>query len=328
MIRTELTRSWGLRCPLVQAPMAGVSGGRLAGAVSAAGGLGMIGVGGTSSAEWVAEQAALARESGAPFGFGLLGWALPERPEMLDVVLRERPFAVALSFADPAPYVERMHAAGTRVLTQVQDLATARQAVRAGVDALVAQGTEAGGHTGSVATLPLLQLLLETEETARLPVLAAGGIATGRAIAGVLAMGADGAWIGTRFAASTEAMGSDAAKLAILHATETQTIHTHVFDILQGADWPDEFPGRALQNKLSLRWHGRETELQSRLSEVRAELEEARRRDDYAVAHVYAGQAVGLVNDILPAAELVQRLCAEAEDRLARTARLLSAGDS
>src|SRR5262245_47988200 len=148
MLSTAWTRAWGLRHPLVLAPMAGVAGGALAGAVSSTGALGMIGIASSTPADWIAGQAALARPHG-PFGLGLMSWAVERRPALLDAVLAERPFAVALSFGDPAPYVARVHAAGARVVSQVQDVATARQAVAAGVDALVAQGTDAGGHTGA-----------------------------------------------------------------------------------------------------------------------------------------------------------------------------------
>jgi nitronate monooxygenase len=326
MFSTELTRSWGLRHPLVQAPMAGVAGGALAGAVSATGALGMIGISAETPADWIAAQAALARPHG-PFGLGLMTWAVARRPELLDAVLAERPFAVALSFGDPAPYVERVRAAGARLLCQVQDVATARQALAAGVDALVAQGTEAGGHTGAVGTLPLLQLVLEIGDAADLPVLAAGGIATGRGIAGVLAMGAAGAWVGTRFAATAEALGTDGAKQAILHADERQTVLTHVFDIVQGVPWPDEFPGRALRNAFTDRWHGREVALEAQLGEVRPAFDAARRREDYSEAHIYAGQAVGLVHELPSAATLVQRLLDEAAATLARSPALLTGPD-
>jgi nitronate monooxygenase len=301
-----------------------VAGGALAGAVSASGALGMIGVGSETPADWIAAQAAIARPHG-PFGLGLMVWAVERRPALLDAVLAERPFAVSLSFGDPAPYAERVHAAGARLVCQVQDAATARQAVAAGADALVAQGTDAGGHTGSVGTLPLLQLVLEIGDAAGVPVVAAGGIATGRGIAGVLAMGAAGAWIGTRFAATVEALGSERAKQAILQADERQTIHTHVFDVVQELPWPDEFPGRALQNAFTARWHGREDALRAQLPAVRPAFEEARRREDYAEMYLYAGQAVGLVHEVPPAADLVYRLAVEAMAQLGRCAVLLTA---
>src|SRR5204863_620774 len=128
---------------------------------------------------------ALAKGRGR-FGVGLMCWALEGRPELLDAVLETGPNLVALSFGDPAPWVERVRAAGARVVSQVQDSASAREALDAGVDAIVAQGTEAGGHTGGVSTLPLLQIVLELAPERHVPVLAAGGIATGHGVAAVI----------------------------------------------------------------------------------------------------------------------------------------------
>jgi nitronate monooxygenase len=312
MLSTELTRTFGLRYPIVSAPMANWSGGVLAGAVSAGGGLGMIGVGGSTPEAWISEQANLARPRG-PFGVGLLIWALERRPELLDAVLDARPSAVSLHAGDPTPYVARIKEAGARVFCQVNNGDSAERAAEAGVDFLVAQGTDAGGHTGSVGTAPLLQRVLEVGEAAGLPVLAAGGLATGRAVAGVLAIGAAGAWMGTRFCATVESTGAEGAKRRILEADETQTILTRVFDIVQGFPWPVEFPGRAISNAFSERWHGREEELGAERTAVRAGFEEAQRRGDYSEANVYAGQAAGLVRDLPPAGELVGRLSAEAE---------------
>jgi nitronate monooxygenase len=324
MLVTEITRTWNLQHPLVSAPMAGVAGGALAGAVSAAGALGMIGVGSATPLDWIATEAAVARARG-PFGIGLMCWAIERRPELLDAVLAERPFAISLAFGDFAPYVERARAAGVPVIGMVQDVATAERAIAAGVAALVAQGTDAGGHTGAVGTLPLLQLVLPLGERAGLPVLAAGGIGTGRAMAGALAMGAAGVWVGTRFAATREAMGTDAAKAAMLRAGATETVLNHVFDVVQRLPWPDEFPGRALQNAFTARWHGREAALQADLDAVSERFEAARRRDDYSEAYVYAGQAVGLVQEIPRAGDLVARLAAEAEEHLRRCAGLVAA---
>ena len=201
---------------------------------------------------------------------------------------------------------------------------SAVRAAEAGADFLVAQGTDAGGHTGSVGTLLLLQRVLEVGEVSGLPVLAAGGLATGRAVAGVLAMGAAGAWVGTRFCATVESSGTEGAKQCILKADETQTIHTHVFDIVQDFPWPEEFPGRAISNTFSERWHGREEELLAGLATIRTDFEEAQRSGDYSKANVYAGQAVGLVRDLPSAGELVERLSAGAEACLSeRCAALL-----
>ena len=323
MISTPLTRLFGIRHPIVSAPMAGWSGGDLAGAVGEAGGLGMIGVGSSTPTGWVRDQANKVRERG-PFGIGLMGWALEARPELLEATLAEKPAAVSISFGDPAPYAEEVREAGALLMSQVQDAEKAERAVEAGVDVLVAQGTDAGGHTGSVGTMPLLQRVLEIGDAAGKPVLAAGGIATGRGIAGVLAMGAAGAWIGTRFCATRESIGRDKAKQRILEARETGTVHTRVFDLTQSIPWPEEFPGRALRNDFTARWHGREEDLQTQRSSAAMELREASETDDFSGAFVYAGQAVGLVHDLPPAGQLVERLAAEAEERLEACPSLLS----
>lgn len=326
MLSTELTRTFGLEHPIVSAPMANWSGGELAGAVSAGGGLGMIGVGSSTAEGWIAEQANLARPHG-PFGIGLLIWALETRPELLDAALGAQPSAISVHAGDPTPYVARIKEAGARVFCQVNNGDSAERAAEAGVDFLVAQGTDAGGHTGRVGTMPLLQKVLEVGEVAGLPVLAAGGLATGRAVAGVLAMGAAGAWVGTRFCATVESMGTEGAKRRILEADETHTVHTHVFDIVQGFPWPEEFPGRALNNAFSERWHGREQELDAQLAEARAGFKEAQKRGDYSEAMVYAGQAAGLVRDLPPARDLVERLSVEAEASLSERCRALLGGD-
>src|ERR687897_359727 len=144
MLSTELTRTFGLKHPIVSAPMANWSGGVLAGAVSAGGGLGMIGVGSATPEAWIAEQANLARPHG-PFGIGLLIWALESRPELLDAALGPQPSAVSVHAGDPTPYVARIKEAGAKVFCQVNNGNSAVRAAEAGVDFLVAQGTAGGG---------------------------------------------------------------------------------------------------------------------------------------------------------------------------------------
>jgi nitronate monooxygenase len=308
---TPLCDRLGVRHPILQAPMAGAAHGALAAAVTRAGGLGMIGVHGSADAAWLDAQAELARAAG-PFGMGLLLWRMQDDDAQFEAVLATRPTLVSLSFGDPGPFASRVHDAGSLLAVQVQDRDAAEVALDAGADVLVAQGTEAGGHTGRVATLPLLQQVLPLAETAKVPVVAAGGIATGRAVAGVLAMGADGVWIGTRFAATREGAFPAGAKARIVEADATDTVLTHVFDRIQDAAWPDPFPGRALRNRLTDRWHGREDELEAHLDEVRGQHRDAVARDDREVAHVYAGQASGLIDDLPTADEVVRHLVDDA----------------
>ena len=178
MLDTWLTRELGLRLPIVGAPMGGRAGGVLAGAVSKAGGLGMLGAARYTTPDWIAQESAVAREAGGgPFGIGLQTWSLPENPAMVDAAIEAGPAMIALSFGDPAPYAARIRDAGIVTMSQINTIDDLRLAEQAGIDVIVAQGTEAGGHTGRVATLPLLQEILDATD---LPVLAAGGIATGR----------------------------------------------------------------------------------------------------------------------------------------------------
>jgi nitronate monooxygenase len=313
VLRTALTRAWGLRHPIVQAPMARVSGGELAGAVAAAGGLGMVGVGSATETDWIARQGDIVRGRGR-FGFGLMSWALEERPELLDAVLEAQPNVVALSFGDPAPWVGRVREAGARVVSQVQDSESAREALAAGVDALVAQGTEAGGHTGGVGTLPLLQVVVELARERHVPVLAAGGIARGGGVAAVIAAGAAGAWIGTRFAATHEALRDEAAKRRLVEASESDTVLTSVYDIAQEIPWPPRFPGRALRTAFTDRWQGHEEELRAGREAAAADLGK----------FDYAGQGVGSIHEIQSAGDLVEHLAREAESALAEAYRQTS----
>ncbi|AQZ61243.1 Enoyl-[acyl-carrier-protein] reductase [FMN] [[Actinomadura] parvosata subsp. kistnae] len=292
MPRTWLTDRFGLDVPLVGAPMAGVADGRLAAAVSAAGALGMFGVPAAAPAPWITEQAAVAAAGGRPYGIGLMAWALAGNPAQLDAVLEARPALVSVSFGDFAPYVEPLRRAGITVAVQAGTTREAKEAERAGADVVVARGGEGGGHgRDEVATLPLLQSVLEE---VRVPVLAAGGIATARGLAAVLAAGAQGGWAGTAFLGCAETTLPAAARARVLAADETGTAYGRVFDVAQRLAWPPEFGGRGLRNAFFERWHGREDELAGDET-AQAELETARASGDFDTAYVYAGQAVGMV---------------------------------
>ena len=290
--------------------MAGVAGGELAAAVSAAGGLGMVGWG-AGPADELRGHVQTAAESGAPFGVGLLAWTLPlQGEEVVDIALEAGPALVSISYGDYGRQVDKVKAAGALFATQVGSMADLRQAVDLGVDVIVVRGGEGGGHGRDlVATLPLLQAVLDEVD---LPVLAAGGIATARGVAAVLAAGAAAAWVGTAFTACTEALTKPLARESLVAAGLDDTIYTTVLDIGRGHPWPEGFGGRAIRNAYAQQWHGREAEL--RANPVRSE-----------EPVVWAGQAVGLVRGQRSAADVVAEL-AGAERLLAEVCGRVTGG--
>lgn len=312
MIDTALTRMFGLRHPIVLGPMGGVAGGRLAAAVSNAGGLGLVG-GGYGDPEWLRAELSLAAASArAPWGVGLITWAA--NPELVALALTYRPHAFMLSFGDPLSYVAAIKTAGCKLICQVQDLDTARQARDAGADLIVAQGTEGGGHGGVRATLPLVPAVVDA--VAPIPVVAAGGIADGRGLAAALMLGAHGALIGTRFYACTEALGHAHAKQRIAEANGGQTSRTRVFDVVRGYDWPGGYTGRAIVNRFMRRWHGQEDALTTNAHAERAAFYKAAQDGDVDTAMVWAGEAVDLIERVEDAATLVERIAQGAEAQL------------
>ena len=155
--------------------------------------------------------------------------------------------------------------------------------------------------------------------------LAAGGIADGRGIAAALMLGADGALLGTRFWATQEALIHPSAKARVVAATGDETVRTRVYDIARHRDWPPEYTGRLMRNAFIDTWHGREDELRALKDEHRKVVEEADRSGDYDVANVTVGEAIGLIHDLPPAGELVDRLAAETKSRLAGVAQTVGA---
>ena len=318
-IKTALTERFGLEYPIVLAPMGNVSGGRLAAAVSNAGGLGLVG-GGYGDRDWMHRELSLARvEATRPWGIGIITWCATN--ETVEFALRYEPDVFMLSFGDPQPYVPAIKAAGCALLCQVQDVEDARAAKAAGADVIIAQGTEAGGHGARRATLPLVPAVVDA--VAPTPVLVAGGIVDGRGLAAALMLGAQGVLMGTRFYAATESLGHQRAKERIVAARGSDTRRTRVFDVVRQHPWPEPYTGRALGNAFLERWDGREDDLTAALDTEIPAFRAATREGDFDTAMVWAGEGVDLISDVAPAAQLVRHIGAEAEACLQHGGELL-----
>jgi nitronate monooxygenase len=315
-IRTSLTKQLGISHPILLAPMDVVSDARLTAAVSAAGGLGILG-GGYGEEQWLTRELDLLASFQARFGVGFITWSMAKQPKLLDLALERGPAAVMLSFGDPGPFVGRIKRADALVICQVQSLALAKEAAAAGADILVAQGTEAGGHGAARGLVTLVPEVIDAIGT-QIPVVASGGIADGRGLAAALMLGASGVLMGTRFYATPEAAGAQAAKDRIRDATGDDTLRSIVFDISRGNVWPAPFTGRCLRNEHLERWYGREVELMRHLDEESTKYVAARKGGNFDIAAVIAGESAGLVREIASAREVVDRIVRDASTLLAR----------
>ncbi len=311
-IATRLTDLLNIKHPILLAPMAGAADGRLAATVTQAGGFGIIG-GGYGEEDWLKRELDAAGD--ARIGVGFITWSITKNPRLLDLALERKPAAIMLSFGESAPHVERIKRAGALLICQVQSVLQAKEVAAQGADIIVAQGTEAGGHGAARATLPLVPAVVDAVGT--VPVAAAGGIADGRGLAAALMLGADGVLMGTRFLASQEAAVSAEAKQRLLAADGDATIRSTLFDIVRRKEWPAPYTGRALQNEFTRRWRGREAELMHNLAREESAYEAARQRGDLDTAVLHAGEAVDLIGEILPAAEIVARTAEEASRLIA-----------
>ena len=318
-IRTALTVEFGLEYPIVSAPMGSVAGGRLAAAVSNAGALGLVG-GAYGEPDWLRTELSKVRSGTTrPWGVGLITWHATR--EAVELALSYEPHAFMLSFGDPRPFAPAIKKAGCTLICQVQDTEDGKVAKAAGADLIVAQGTEAGGHGAERSTLPLVPAVVDA--VAPTPVLAAGGIADGRGLAAALMLGAQGALMGTRFYAATEALGHESAKERIVLAKGRDTQRTRVFDIIRQHSWPQPYTGRALRNHFMERWEGRENDLNAALDKEIPGFRAAVRDGDFDRAMIWAGEGVDMVSDVASAGELVRCIGAETEACLRQSSEIL-----
>ena len=322
-MRTRLTELLGIEHPVMLAGMGGVSYAPLVAAVSEAGGFGCLGASTMSAAQMVAEMAAVREATGRPFGVDLLTAMPGDLAGQVEMVIEGGASVFVAGLGVPAAVVELCHRHGVLVVNMCGKVDHARRALDAGCDLVVAQGTEAGGHTGQVATMPLVPLVVDAVG-AEIPVVAAGGIFDGRGLAAALALGADGVWVGSRFIATPEARGLPGYKDRLLVTAEDGTTISRAFSgktmrVLRNAntehyaEHPEElkaFPEQLWQSLSDGTFHlggGEDT------PGVDPE------REGYP-----AGQGVGGIDELVPAGVLVARMVAEAEAALGGAARSLS----
>ena len=316
-METDFTRLLGIDHPLVCAGMgSGTSDGNLAGRVSEAGALGVIGASWLSPDE-VDELVVNARQiTSNPIGINLL---LFGNEDLLAAVLKAKPAVLSTAWArddqDLGSIFAKAHESGAKVMHMVPTLKDAERAADAGADVIVAQGTEGGGHVGLMCTTVIVRQVVKA--VAPLPVLAAGGLADGAGLAAAIALGAQGALMGTRFTATNECPLPQFFKDAIVASDGSDTVLTTIPDTLSGRDWPGAW-SRVARTTFVEDWTGREPELRRRRSEVRARLNQAWETDQPDYWNWWWGQSAGLIDSVLPAGELVRRIMTEAEDSLHR----------
>lgn len=315
MIRTALCDVLDIKYPIVEGGMAWVGTAELAAAVSDAGGLGMIG-GGNAPPEEVAREIRLAKElTDKPFGLNIPLAISAYADDIIALCIEEGVKIVVIGAWRPGNHIARLKEAGITVIPVISSVALAKRLERQGVDGLTAEGMESGGHIGDVATMPLVPQVVDVVDV---PVIAAGGVADGRGLVAALALGAQGIQMGTRFICTTECTVHENYKQAILKARDRSTITTgHSLG----------HPVRALKNPMVHEFE----ELERRgISEEEiiefgtGKLRRAAIEGDVTNGSVMAGQIAGMINDIVPVKELIERIVAEAEAIIGSLQRVVS----
>jgi NAD(P)H-dependent flavin oxidoreductase YrpB (nitropropane dioxygenase family) len=314
MIQTRVCGLLGIQYPIA---LGGLGGGHtrpeLVAAVSEAGGFGAQGCFQMTVGQIHDAATAIRDRTQKPFALNFLMFSVEE--DCYAAALKEKPAAIALAWPRPDQdlkrYIDRAHDVGCKVTLMAGGVPEAERGVAARADVIIAQGTEAGGHVGWMATMALTPMVVDA--VAPIPVLAAGGIADGRGLAAALALGADGVLLGTRFLATNESPLHENFKQAIVQSDGHDTVLTEIPDIAAGIVWPGAMT-RAKRNRFIERWAGREWALRQHQAEVFARVRAARKAGEVSEAPLSYGQDAGLIKDVLPVAEIVQRIAREAED--------------
>jgi enoyl-[acyl-carrier protein] reductase II len=315
--RTPICDLFGIDVPIFLAGMGGVAYAEVCAAVSEAGGFGTLGMATASPAGIREQMREVRRRTSKPFGVDLLA-ALPEQMiGAMDVIIGEGASAFIAGLGVPEPVIERCHAAGLKVMSLCGKVSHAVHAARAGCDVVVAQGTEAGGHTGQVAGLALIPQVVDAVDV---PVLAAGGLVDGRGLAAALALGAQGVWMGTRFIASHEARAAESFKKRIAEAAADDTTVTRCYS---------GKPMRVLRNAYVTAFDADPSKLRPFPEQMRISAEAGvlgmalgETHLDPDRACMPTGQGCGGIRDIASCAEIVDRVMRDARETIARLGRL------
>ncbi|MCC6473448.1 MAG: nitronate monooxygenase [Burkholderiales bacterium] len=312
MIRTAFCEALGVEHPVALGGMGSIFAPPLVAAVSEAGGLGALGCHGLGVEQIRSSAREISERTRKPYGLNFLLFLIDEK--CFEAALAARPPVIAFAWprGDQAlePYIERAHGAGAKVTFMVSDVAGARRAAEAGADVIVAQGSEGGGHVGWMGSIALTPIVVDA--VAPLPVLSAGGFADGRGLAAALALGASGVLFGTRFLASEESPLHRNFKQAIVASDGHDTLLTEIPDIAANLVWPGAM-SRSRRNRFVERWAGREWALRRHQAEALAGVQAARLAGDLDEAPLSFGQDAGLIREVLPAAQIVRRVVADAE---------------
>lgn len=303
-LHTPVCHLLRIAVPILQAGMAKYTTPELVAAVSNAGGLGIIGGLGRTPDQLRSEIHAVRELTDRPFGVNHVVCQLDQAA--VQVTLAQRVPILSLAWGRAADLTYQAHEAGLKVVHMVTTPEEAGLVASDGADVIVAQGTEGGGHVGSMSTLPLVPLVVDV--VGGVPVIAAGGIADGRGLAAAIMLGAQGALMGTRFLATPEAHGRGHSKDVILNALGSQTMASRFYDDVMGQVWPGALV-RTIRHPLVEEWAERPEEWTLAADELRPSLEAALAAGDL----VLAGESSGLIHDMVPAGELVTRIAKEAE---------------
>jgi NAD(P)H-dependent flavin oxidoreductase YrpB (nitropropane dioxygenase family) len=318
MLRTPVCEMFGITHPVVLGGMGLGTNPDLVAAVSNAGGLGIQGCSGRLPVQITELAAAIRDRTDRPFGLNLLLFRASDAE--WDATLTARPPVVSTAWARAdqplAELFTQAQDAGAKVLHMVSTVSEAARAAEAGADAIVAQGTEGGGHVGLMGTMVLVPMVARA--IAPIPVVAAGGLADGAGLAAALVLGAQGALFGTRFLATTEASIPEAYKQVLVDSDGHNTVVTELPDVANATVWPGAY-ARIERNRFYETWAGREGELRYRHAEAAASAWRALQAGDTDNAFLYTGQTAGLIDTIEPAGVVVERIVTDAAERLRAT---------